>query len=146
MYFPKEDSMYMTRNEMLDRIVVLLGGRVAEELTSDDITTGASNDLERATEIARDMVVRYGMSSAIGPVSYHSDEEVFLGRDFAHSQKYSEQTAASIDAEVKSLMTDRYEIARKLLSDNRDKLVSVAELLIKEETISGEQFTACMNS
>ncbi len=146
MYFPKEDSMYITRNEMLDRIVVLLGGRVAEELTSDDITTGASNDLERATEIARDMVVRYGMSTKIGPVSYHSDEEVFLGRDFAHSQKYSEETASSIDAEVKAIMSERYEAAKKLLEANNDKLVSVAELLIKEETINGEQFTACMNS
>ena len=145
MYFPKEDSMYMTRNEMLDRIVVLLGGRVAEELTSDDITTGASNDLERATEIARDMVVKYGMSQNIGPVSYHSEDEVFLGRDFAHSQKYSEETASSIDAEVKAIMTERYNEAKKLLAEHRDKLTSLAELLIKEETINGEQFTACMN-
>ena len=145
MYFPKEDSMYMTRNEMLDRIVVLLGGRVAEELTSDDITTGASNDLERATEIARDMVVKYGMSKNIGPVSYHSEDEVFLGRDFAHSQKYSEETASSIDAEVKAIMTERYNEAKKLLAEHRDKLTSLAELLIKEETINGEQFTACMN-
>ncbi len=145
MYFPKEDSMYMTRNEMLNRIVVLLGGRVAEELTSDDITTGASNDLERATEIARDMVVKYGMSKNIGPVSYHSEDEVFLGRDFAHSQKYSEETASSIDAEVKAIMTERYNEAKKLLAEHRDKLTSLAELLIKEETINGEQFTACMN-
>ena len=145
MYFPKEDSMYMTRNEMLDRIVVLLGGRVAEELTSDDITTGASNDLERATEIARDMVVKYGMSQNIGPVSYHSEDEVFLGRDFAHSQKYSEETASSIDAEVKAIMTERYNEAKKLLAEHRDKLTSLAELLTKEETINGEQFTACMN-
>ncbi|MBQ7976771.1 MAG: hypothetical protein IJ300_13890, partial [Clostridia bacterium] len=146
MYFPKEDSMYMSRNEMLDRIIVLLGGRVAEELTSDDITTGASNDLERATEIARDMVARYGMSANIGPVSYHSDDEVFLGRDFAHSQKYSEETASKIDNEVKAIMTSQYEAAKKLLSENSKQLTAVAELLIKEETINGEQFVACLNS
>ena len=146
MYFPKEDSMYMARNEMLSRIVVLLGGRVAEELMTDDISTGASNDLDRATEIARDMVSKYGMSSEIGPVSYHSDDEVFLGRDFAHSQKYSEQTASLIDKEVKQIMTKQYEKAKQLLEDNKEKLTNVAQLLLEKETINGEQFKNCMES
>ncbi len=146
MYFPKEDSMYMARSEMLSRITVLLGGRVAEELTVDDISTGASNDLDRATEIARDMVSKFGMSPEIGPVSYHSDDEVFLGRDFAHSQKYSEQTASMIDKEVKTIMTQQYATAKQLLSDNMAKLTAVAELLLKEETINGEQFKECMEA
>ena len=144
MYFPKEDSMYMARNEMLSRIIVLLGGRVAEELMTDDISTGASNDLDRATEIARDMVSKYGMSEHIGPVSYHSDDEVFLGRDFAHSQKYSEETASLIDKEVKDIMTRQYAEAKKLLEENSNKLTKVAELLLSEETINGEQFKSCM--
>ena len=146
MYFPKEDSMYTSKNEMLSRIIVLLGGRAAEELKMDDISTGASNDLERATEIARNMVSKYGMSGSIGPVSYHSDDEVFLGRDFAHSQKYSESTASQIDAEVKSIMLNQYREAVSLLKDNMSKLETLTELLIKEETINGEQFMACMNS
>ena len=146
MYFPKEDSMYTSKNEMLSRIIVLLGGRAAEELKLDDVSTGASNDLERATEIARNMVSRYGMSSDIGPVSYNSDDEVFLGRDFAHSQKYSESTAAQIDMEVKSIMLKQYKEATLLLKENESKLESLAQLLIKEETINGEQFMACMNS
>ena len=131
---------------MLSRIIVLLGGRVAEELIMDDISTGASNDLERATEIAREMVSRYGMSEKIGPVAYHSDEEVFLGRDFAHSKAYSEQTACEIDSEVKSIMMSQYEKTRELLTENAEKLKIVAELLIEKETINGEQFSACMNS
>ncbi len=146
MYFPKEDSMYTSKNEMLSRIIVLLGGRAAEELKLDDVSTGASNDLERATEIARNMVSKYGMSSDIGPVSYHSDDEVFLGRDFAHSQKYSESTASLIDSEVKSIMLRQYKEALSLLKENMSKLESLAELLIKEETINAEQFMACMNS
>lgn len=146
MYFPKEDSMYTSKNEMLSRIIVLLGGRAAEELKLDDVSTGASNDLERATEIARNMVSKYGMSSDIGPVSYHSDDEVFLGRDFAHSQKYSESTASQIDLEVKTIMLNQYKEALSLLKENASKLDSLAELLIKEETINGEQFEACMNS
>ena len=146
MYFPKEDSMYTSKNEMLSRIIVLLGGRAAEELKLDDVSTGASNDLERATEIARNMVSKYGMSSDIGPVSYHSDDEVFLGRDFAHSQKYSESTASQIDLEVKSIMLKQYNEAVSLLKENVSKLDALAELLIKEETINGEQFVACMNS
>ena len=144
MYLPKEDTMYMSRNEMLNNIIVLLGGRVAEELTVDDISTGASNDLERATSIARDMVLKYGMSENIGPVSYHSEEEVFLGRDFAHSQKYSEQTASEIDTEVKNIMTEQYKNATKLLQDNIQKLTDVAELLMEKETINGEEFKQCI--
>lgn len=146
MYFPKEDSMYTSKNEMMSRIIVLLGGRAAEELKMDDVSTGASNDLERATEIARNMVSKYGMSESIGPVSYHSDDEVFLGRDFAHSQKYSETTASQIDAEVKSIMLMQYREALSLLKDNMSKLETLTELLIQEETINGEQFMACMNS
>ena len=102
--------------------------------------------MERATEIARNMVSKYGMSADIGPVSYHSDDEVFLGRDFAHSQKYSESTASQIDTEVKSIMLRQYKEAISLLKENMSKLDSLAELLIKEETINGEQFMTCMNS
>ncbi len=140
MYLPVEDSMYTSRNEMLNRIIVLLGGRVAEQLTMDDISTGASSDIQRATEMARQMVAKYGMSDNIGPVSYDSGEEVFIGRDFGHSKAYSEKTAAQIDDEVSAILKERYQKTVDLLNENMEALKRVAEELLEKETIDGDEF------
>ena len=145
MYVPDEDKMYTSKNEMLDRIIVMLGGRVAEELTMDDISTGASSDIQRATDIARQMVTKYGMSEAIGPVSYDDCGEVFIGRDFAHSKAYSEKTAADIDAEVKHIMTLQYRKTEQILTENMAVLTRVAEKLLEKETIDGQEFEECFN-
>lgn len=144
MYLPEEDRMYTSKNEMLNRIIVLMGGRAAEELMMDDISTGASNDLERATEIARNMAAKYGMTENIGPVSYNSGEEVFIGRDLAQSKVYSEKTAAKIDDEVNTIMTSQYKKTLEILSENKDSLKMVAEVLLEEETIDGERFLKCL--
>ena len=144
MYLPESDNrMYMSRSEMLSSIIVMLGGRVAEALTMDDISTGASNDIQRATAVARDMVTKYGMSEKVGPVSYDDGSEVFLGRDFGHSKGYSEKTAAEIDEEVRSIISAQYRETERILKEHMDKLVSIAELLLDKETISGEEFEAC---
>lgn len=143
MYVPDEDKMYTSKNEMLDRIIVMLGGRVAEELTMDDISTGASSDLQQATKLARQMVTKYGMSDVIGPVSYNDDEEVFIGRDFAHSKVYSEKTAADIDEEIKHILSLQYKKTEQILIENMDILKRVAEKLLEKETISGEEFEEC---
>lgn len=140
MYVPEEDRMYTSRNELMNRIVVLLGGRVAEALTMDDISTGASSDIQRATELARHMVTKYGMSDSIGPVSYDSDEEVFIGRDFGHSKLYSEKTASQIDDEVSVILKERYAKTVELLKEHTDILKRVAELLLEKETIDGDEF------
>ena len=145
MYVPDEDKMYTSKNEMLDRIIVMLGGRVAEELTMDDISTGASSDIQRATDIARQMVTKYGMSEAIGPVSYDDGGEVFIGRDFAHSKAYSEKTAADIDAEVKHIMTLQYRKTEQILTENMAVLTRVAEKILEKETIDGQEFEECFN-
>lgn len=145
MYVPDEDKMYTSKNEMLDRIVVLLGGRVAEELTMEDISTGASNDIQRATELARQMVTKYGMSDAIGPVSYDEGGEVFIGRDFAHSKAYSEKTAADIDSEVKNILTMQYQKTKQILTENMGTLTRVANKLLEKETIDGIEFEECFN-
>ena len=145
MYVPDEDKMYTSKNEMLDRIIVMLGGRVAEELTMDDISTGASSDIQRATDIARQMVTKYGMSETIGPVSYDDGGEVFIGRDFAHSKAYSEKTAADIDAEVKHIMTLQYRKTEQILTENMAVLTRVAEKLLEKETIDGQEFEECFN-
>ena len=142
---PEEDKKYTSRNEMLTRIMELLGGRAAEDLTLDDISTGASNDLNRATEIARQMVVKYGMSSIVGPVSYDDGGEVFIGRDFAHSKPYSEKTAAEIDSEVKKILVERYAKTKQILTDNMEVLTKVAEKLIEKETIDNAEFEECFN-
>lgn len=144
MYLPEEDRMYTSKNEMLNRIIVLMGGRAAEEIMMDDISTGASNDLERATEIARNMAAKYGMTENIGPVSYNSGEEVFIGRDLAQSKIYSEKTAAKIDDEVNKIMTEQYQKTIDLLKENKDSLKAVASLLLEEETIDGERFLQCI--
>ena len=126
---------------------MLLGGRVAEKIVFDDISAGASNDIQRATNIARNMVIKYGMSDELGPIVYgseHSDDEVFLGRDFNNSRNYSEETASKIDAEIKKIIDRGYEIAEKLLRENRSKMDFIAEFLVKNETMDGEQFKAAM--
>ena len=140
MYLPEEDKMYMSRGEMLSRIMVMLGGRVAEQLTMDDISTGASNDIERATATARKMVAKYGMSDAIGPVSYDEGGEVFIGRDFGHAKNYSEKTASDIDTEVKNILTKQYAETEKLLKQNMPKLEAIAAALLEKETIDGDEF------
>ncbi len=143
---PTEDKMTISRNEMIDRIVLSLGGRVAEEIILDDISTGASNDIQQATSIARNMVMRYGMSK-LGTVLYgseHSSDEVFLGRDFSSGKNYSEKTAAEIDEEIRAIIYSAYETCKKHLTDNVDKLHFIAEFLLKNESMDEEQFIAAM--
>ena len=141
---PGEERMHLTRNEMMDDIVGLLGGRAAEELVFDDITTGASNDIDRASETARDMVARYGMSKRIGTVSYHSEDEVFIGGSYGKTKSYSEQVAGQIDAEVKAVIDAAYDRCTAILTENREKLDAVAEFLLKHESMTGDQFRAVM--
>ena len=140
MILPKEDKYYMTKTDMNEQIVHLLGGRVAEKLTLDDISTGASNDLERATAIARDMVTKYGMSAKIGPVNYSDSEEVFLGRDFTSKQLSSEEVAAKIDSEIRDIVEAAFVQAEKILTEQMDKLKLIAEVLLEVETLDGAQF------
>ncbi len=143
-HMPKDDSVNLTRNEMYEQIVSLLGGRVAEALYLGDISVGASNDIDRATKLARDMVARYGMCESLGTVSYISDDEVFIGRDFEKTKGYSEKVAASIDDEVKNLTDRAYAHCRKLLEDHRDKMEAVVRFLLEHESMSGMQFKQCM--
>ena len=141
---PTEDSNFMTRNEMYEHIVELLGGRAAEEIIFRDISTGASNDIDRATQTARDMVARYGMSKGIGTISYHSEDEVFIGGSYGKTKSYSEQVAGQIDDEVKAVIDSAYARAIELLTENRDKLESVAEFLLTNENMTGDQFRSVM--
>ena len=141
---PNEDSSNPTRNEMYEQIVALLGGRAAEELFLGDISVGASNDIERATKLAKDMVARYGMSEKIGTVSYLDDGEVFIGRDYQTTKSYSEQVAGTIDQEVKSLIDRAYDHCRKILQENSEKLNALAEFLLQNESITGAQFADLM--
>ena len=137
---PKEDKYYATRSEMLDELKVLLGGRVAEALVLKEISSGASNDLQRATQLARQMICEYGMSDNIGPVTFgHRQDQVFLGRDIARDKDYSEEVAAEIDKEVRSFMEDAYAATEKLLSENIDKLHVIAKALIEKETLDEEE-------
>ncbi len=140
MTLPKEDRNYETRSGMRNAIVHLLGGRVAESLTLDDISTGASNDIMRATEIARDMVTKYGFSEKIGTVNYSNSEEVFLGNDFTTHKNYSDEVAREIDDEIKRIIGEAYDEAKRLLTENMEILTRVAEALLLVETIDGEQF------
>lgn len=142
MYLPDKDKSYMSRNEMLNRIMVLLGGRVAEQLVLGDISSGASNDIQRATETVRSMVSKYGMSDKIGPISYESEQEVFLGRDYGHSKNYSERTASEIDEEVGRIITEQYDKTIKVISDNMVLLEKTAQALIERETIDDKEFNA----
>ena len=142
MILPTEDRYYVTKTEMEENIVHLLGGRVAEKLELDDISTGASNDLERATSIARSMITKYGMSEKLGPVTYGSSDEVFLGKDFTSKQNYSEELAAEIDAEVREIIEIGYKRAEEILIENKEKLKEVAEKLLDLETLNAAQFEA----
>ena len=143
-YLPKDDSSNMTRNEMYEQIVSLLGGRVAEALFIGDISVGASNDIERATKLAKDMVARYGMCEKLGAVAYLDDAEVFIGRDYQTTKSYSEKVAATIDDEVKLLIDKAYAHCHEILSQNRDKLMEIVDYLLANESMTGEQFAACM--
>ena len=145
MILPKEDKYYGTKEEMREQIVHLLGGRVAEKLTLDDISTGASNDIQRATDIAREMVTKYGFSDKLGPVNYSSSDEVFLGKDFTSKQAYSEETANEIDEEVKAIIEEAYDKAITILEEHMDQLKAVAEGLLAVETLDGDQFLQLYN-
>ena len=140
MWLPEEDRFFETKGHMVDNIKHLLGGRVAEELKLDDISTGASNDLERATGIARQMITKYGFSEKLGPVSFSSSDEVFLGRDFSTRQNYSEEVASEVDHEIRSLLTQCYAETKKILQDNDAAFERVAQALLLVETLDGEQF------
>ena len=144
MPLPKEDRQYTTKKLMEQTIVSLLGGRAAEALVIKDITTGASNDIERATGIARSMVVKYGMSDVVGPIQLGNDnEEVFLGRDFAHQRNYGEQVASMIDNEIKRLVEDAYSEALRLLGEHIEVLHKISELLLEKEKLTGDEIRAC---
>ena len=146
MYKPNEDKSFMSMTEMKENIVSLLGGRVAEKLVLNDISTGASNDIERASKIARDMVTKYGMSDKLGPITFgETQEEVFLGMERNNGRNYSEKVAAQIDEEVGNIINGGYKYAEKLLKENIDKLHKVAEILIEKEKISAEEFEAVFN-
>ena len=143
-YLPKDDSANLTRNQMYEQIVSLLGGRVAEALFLGDISVGASNDIDRATTLAKDMVARYGMCEKLGTVSYLDGGEVFIGRDYQTTKSYSEKTAATIDDEVKALIDRAYDHCRKILTENSENLHKVVDALLERESITGEQFEAIM--
>jgi len=141
MPLPDNDDMFMTRGKMLQEIIVFLGGRVAESLVFEDITTGASQDIKQATQIAKSMVMKYGMSEKIGIVNYdNDDDEVFIGRDLAHTRAYSESVAGEIDLEVRAIIHDCYEKAEQMIRENRDILEKCAELLLEKEKINREEF------
>lgn len=142
---PTEDKNYTSKNEMLDSLVGLLGGRVAEALVIGDVSTGASNDIERATEIARSMVTKYGMSDKLGPIAFgDQSNEVFLGKDFNHVRNYSESVASQIDEEIERIVKDAYSRTKEILSEHIDKLHAVAQALLKEEKIDGKEFETIM--
>jgi cell division protease FtsH len=141
---PKEDTAHLTRNEMYEKIVSLLGGRVAEALYVGDISTGASNDIDRASKLARDMVGRYGMCESLGTVSYTGGDEVFLGRDYEKTKSYSEKVAGTIDDEVKVIVDKAYEHCAQILQRDAEKMRQIVEFLLEHETMTGEQFAQCM--
>ena len=140
---PLEEKSYITKKSMEQNIISLLGGRAAEELILQDITTGASNDIERATEIARNMITRYGMSEKFGPIQFgDSNDEIFLGRDWGHQKNYSEETACEIDAQIRKIISVSYNEAKRIIKDHIDILNQTAKLLIEKEKITGEEFRA----
>jgi len=145
-HVPRDDSFNLTRNQMYEEIVSLLGGRVAEALFLADISVGASNDIDRASKLARDMVARYGMCEKLGTVSYLGGDEVFIGRDYQTTKGYSEKVAGTIDDEVKVLVDKAYDHCAKILKENEAKIMEVVEFLLEHETMSGAQFTACMKN
>ncbi len=145
MWLPEEDRFFETKGHMIDNIKHLLGGRVAEELKLDDISTGASNDLERATGIARQMITKYGFSEKLGPVSFSSNDEVFLGRDFSTRQNYSEEVASEVDHEIRALLSECYAETKKILQENDEAFERVAQALLLVETLDGDQFERLYN-
>lgn len=143
MPLPGDDQLFNTRNQMLHEIMVSLGGRIAEELVFDDVTTGASQDIKQATKLARDMVRVYGFSKKLGMVNYDSDgDDVLISRDFGHTKSYGEQTAALIDAEVKGIIDDCYQKARQIIESHRDVLEKCSALLLEREKIGFDEFEA----
>ena len=144
MYLPDEDQDDTSRNEMFEHIVSALGGRIAEQRKMDDISTGASADIQQATEIAHDMVTRYGMSDRLGPVRYGNDDEIFVGMSYGRTKPYSEQTAGQIDEEVKTLIDEAYAKCTEILTEHDDKLEAVAQFLLANDTMTRTQFAACM--
>ena len=147
MQLPTEDHFLKTKNEMLDELAVFLGGRVAEELMCDDITSGASNDLERATKMAREMVTRLGMSKELGTQVFgEAQHQVFLGRDYADHQDYSEETARRIDVEVQRIMREAHERAERILGERRDQIDLMAKVLLERETVEGEAVDARLDN
>ena len=146
MYLPEDDNMFQTRQEMYNHIVTSMGGRVAEKLKLDDISIGASGDIQQATNIAREMVTKYGFSEELGNVNYGGDGEVFLGADLTAHKTYSEETAKLIDEEIRRIIKEAYDLAEKILTENDDKLERVAQALLLVETIDGDQFEALYKS
>ena len=143
---PKEDRNYASKNELQDQIAGLLGGRVAEKIVLDDISTGASNDIQRATRIAREMATKYGMSDTLGPIEFGEEHgEVFMGRDFNKSRNYSEEVASLVDSEIKNFVMTGYAQAEKLLRENIDTLHRVAEALLEREKLEAHEFEAIFN-
>lgn len=146
MHLPQEDLSYSTKNEMFEQIISLLGGRASEKLTLDDISTGASSDIQRATAIARDMITKYGFSDTLGPILYGSDQqEVFLGREFSNQNKWSQKTASAIDDEIKGLVDKAYATALDILTEHRDQLDAVAAHLLEHEKMTGQEFENILN-
>ena len=142
---PKEDRNYITKSEMLNQLCVLLGGRISEELVLKDVSTGAQNDLQRATETVRQMITRYGMSDELGPLTFGKpQEQVFLGRDFSQERNYSEAIAYAIDKEARQIIDEAYQKTKKILTDNMDKLTLIAETLMDKETLEAEDFNSLM--
>ena len=145
LHIPTEDKNYSSKSDMQNDLVVLLGGRVAEQIAIGDISTGASNDIQRATKIARDMVTRFGMSDNLGPVAFGSgSDEVFLGRDYSHMRNYSEEIASAIDGEVKNFISAAYDKTYSILTEHKDKLELVAQKLLEVEKIDAQQFAELM--
>ena len=146
MSLPEHDKSFVSKSEMNENIVTLLGGRVSEKLILDDISTGASNDIERATNIARSMVTKYGFSDKLGPIVYgHDQGEVFLGRDFSSTPNYSENVAAEIDSEIREIIEDAYEKAKDILNDHISQLHLIAKYLIQYEKVEAEDFKKLMS-
>jgi cell division protease FtsH len=146
LYRPDEDSSYMNKTEMIERIISLMGGRVAEKIIGGDISTGPSSDISRATDMARSMVTRYGMSEKLGPVVYGKDnDQVFLGMDYNHTKNYSDSYATAIDDEIKRIVIECEDRCFKILQEHNDKLVLIGETLIKDEKINKDMFLKLMD-
>lgn len=145
MSLPEHDKSFVSKTQMEENIVTLLGGRVAEKIFLDDISTGASNDIERATKVARSMVTRYGFSEKLGPVVYgHDESEVFLGRDYSQGRNFSENVASEIDAEVRELIETAYEKSKEILESHQDQVHLLSKYLMKNEKIDGDEFEKLM--